>query len=64
MHLRKRDEDALLLRYPVGARVQVFYDPDQPKVACLEKRGMDSILIIAGYGCFALTVGILLYFFG
>jgi hypothetical protein len=63
MHLHKRDEDVLLLRYPVGAKIQVFYDPYRPQVACLEKRGMDSVLIIAGYGFFALTVGILLYFF-
>lgn len=64
MHLRKKDEDALLSRYPVGATVQVFYDPYRPQVACLEKRGMDSVLIIAGYGGIALTVGLLLYFFG
>jgi hypothetical protein len=63
MHLRKRDQDHLLSRYPVDTRVQVFYDPYRPQVACLERRGVDSILIIAGYGCFALLVGLLLYFF-
>ena len=63
MHLKKADQDALLLRYPIGAKVQVFYDPYHPQVACLEKRGLDSVVIIASYGCFALTVGLLLYFF-
>jgi hypothetical protein len=63
MHLRKRDENALLSRYPLGAKVQVFYDPYRPQVACLEKRGLDSVLMIAGYRGFALTVGLLLYFF-
>ena len=63
MHLRKRDENALLFRYPIGAKVQVYYDPYNPQVACLEKRGVDSVLIIAGYGCFASTVGLLLYLF-
>jgi hypothetical protein len=63
MHLRKRDENALLSRYPLGAKVQVFYDPYRPKVACLERCGLDSVLMIAGYGGFALTVGLLLYFF-
>lgn len=50
MHLRKRDEDALLSRYPLGAKVQVFYDPYRPQVACLEKRGLDSVLMIGCYG--------------
>jgi hypothetical protein len=63
MHLRKRDENALLSRYPLGAKVQVFYDPYCPQVACLERRGLDSVLMIAGYGGFALAVGLLLYFF-
>jgi hypothetical protein len=63
MHVRKRDENALLLRYPLGKSVQVFYDPHSPQVACLEKRGMDSILIIGGYGCFAFAIGLLLVFF-
>jgi hypothetical protein len=63
MHLRKSDKNALLFRYPLGAKVQVFYDPDHPQVACLEKRGLDSVLIIAGYGIFALTFGIVLCFF-
>ena len=63
MHLRRRDENLLLFRYPLGAKVQVFYDPYRPQVACLEKRGLDSVLIICGYGCFALTAGILLYLF-
>ncbi len=63
IHARKRDENALLSKYPVGRRVQVYYDPYKPQVACLERRGMDSILAIAGYGCFATAVGLLLYFF-
>jgi hypothetical protein len=63
IHARKRDENALLSKYPVGRTVQVYYDPYNPVVACLEKRGMDSILAIGGYGCFALVVGVLLYFF-
>ena len=63
MHVRKRDENALLVRYPVGRTVQVYYDPYRPQVACLERRGMDSILCIGGYGCLALGVGLLLYFF-
>jgi hypothetical protein len=62
MHVRARDQNALLLRYPLGKAVQVYYDPDRPQVACLEKRGLDSILIIGGYGCFALVIGLLLYF--
>lgn len=63
MHMRKRDEMALLLRYPLDKTVQVYYDPYNPKVACLERRGMDSILIIGGFGVFALTIGILLHLF-
>lgn len=63
MHLRKQDQNTLLLRYPLGKTVQVYYDRDCPRLACLEKRGLDSVLIIGGYGAFALTVGLLLYFF-
>lgn len=63
MHLRKRDENNLLQKYPVGKVVQVYYDPYHPQVACLEKRGMDSILIIGGYGFVALIVGIVLLIF-
>jgi Protein of unknown function (DUF3592) len=62
IHARKRDENALLSEYPVGRTVQVYYDPYKPQVACLEKRGMDSILAIRGYGCFATLIGLLLYF--
>ncbi len=63
IHAQKRDENALLSKYSVGRTVQVYYDPYKPQVACLEKRGMDSILAIGGYGCFAMVVGLLLYFF-
>jgi hypothetical protein len=63
IHLRKRDENELLQKYPLGRAVQVYYYPDRPQVACLEKRGIDSILIIGGYGCIALIIGISLLIF-
>lgn len=62
-HLRATDQDTLLTTYPLGKTVLVYYDPYHPQVACLENRGMDSILMIGGYGCFAFIVGLLLLLF-
>jgi hypothetical protein len=63
IHMRKRDQDALLLKYPLGKTVQVYYDGNCQQIACLERSGMDSIFAIGGYGCFAFAIGLVLLFF-
>ncbi len=50
-------------KYPVGARVEVFYDPEQPERAALEPgAGRDDWLIFA-IGVSATLFGIALLFF-
>lgn len=57
---RDRDMKALLRKYPVGKQVGVFYDPFNPTIACFERTGMDSVLMVGGYGIFAFVVCLLL----
>lgn len=62
----RKQAEALVARNPVGARVQVYVDPDHPRRAVLEKglageERQYSIFLIAG-GIF-LPVGLLICFF-
>lgn len=44
-------------RYPVGASVNVFYDPSNPDTACLEKSAEGTLLFTwVGVGLIALAV--------
>lgn len=40
--------EATLARYPVGAAVTVYYDPDDPKNSALERDGLKSVPV---FGC-------------
>jgi hypothetical protein len=51
----------IVKRYPVGRQVQVYYDPEKPKSALLERRGSGSIIILLlSVVNLALGLGILL----
>lgn len=53
-------EDDLLNKYTVGKIVDVYVNPQHPKVACLEKTGTETIFISFLCGAMAIVVG--LYF--
>ncbi len=63
MHAPFKDPHAVLARYPLGKKVQVYYDPNRPQFACLEKSGMDFIVLLAGYGVYVMIMGLLIHFF-
>ncbi len=48
----KRHAEKRRARYPLGARVEVFYDPMQPETSCLEKTGAGGeLLFYMGWAC-------------
>ncbi len=59
----KRHAEQRCARYPLGGRVEVFYDPMQPETSCLEKTGAGGELLFylgwafAGSGAFFLLRG-------
>ena len=54
------EADNLLNRYPVGKIVDVYVNPEHPKVACLEKAGAETIFVSLFFGALAIVAG--LYF--
>lgn len=55
-----------LTRYPEGAKVEVFYDPRDPKAAVLEKRasGQNLMAIVMGVVVIATGVAVTLFLGG
>lgn len=49
--------EAMLARYPVGAEVQVRYDPDNPDESVLEPGKVAGNLLFAAAACVALCLG-------
>lgn len=60
--LRKEEAEAILRKYPQGARVEAWFDPKHPKYAILD-RSMGTLqkgyLIVVG--CFAVIFSIILF---
>jgi hypothetical protein len=54
------DVDGLLLKYPVGSAVTVYYNPNFPRMACLEREGGEALVVCFIFGPLAFIVG---YFF-
>lgn len=54
------EADLLLVKYPVGKVVDVYVNPQHPKVACLERAGAEAIFISIFFGVLAVVAG--LYF--
>jgi len=54
------DIDKLLLKYPPGSNVRVYYNPSIPRMACLELGGGEAVFIGLVFGPLAVLVG---YFF-
>jgi hypothetical protein len=50
--------DLLLAKYPVGRVVDVYVDPQHPKVACLERAGGEAVLLSTLCGAAAVAAGI------
>ncbi len=46
----ERDAQSVQRRYPVGARVRVSYDPDDPSVAVLQPGVTRSSVVVLGFG--------------
>jgi hypothetical protein len=44
------DAQSVQQRYPVGARVRVSYDPDDPSVAVLQPGMTPSSVVVLGFG--------------
>ncbi len=55
LHAKKR----LVAAYPVGKRVSVYYDPDNPAAAVLRREENSRWLLLAATGTFFSLVGLL-----
>jgi len=51
------DVDRMLAKYPVGKTVTVYFHPNLPQMACLEKAGGEALLICLLFGPLAILVG-------
>lgn len=54
------EADILLKKFPPGKEVNVYVNPQHPKVACLERAGIEAVIISIFSGMLAVVVG--LYF--
>lgn len=56
--IKREEAEAVLRRYPEGARVNVIHDPKNPKICALESRGAEGHSLF--YGASMLFVGVVL----
>lgn len=55
--------EAVIAKYPVGKKIKVFYNPDNPKEAVKDKQLTPSIIILA-FGSFFFLLSFLIMFIG
>ena len=58
----ERDARSVQRRYPVGARVRVSYDPDDPSMAVLQPGVTPSSVVVLGFGIMMSVVALLMMF--
>jgi hypothetical protein len=55
---RPGEAEHILARYPVGSRVTVHYDPEQPATAALEAEPTGRAAVLAMFGLTFLVIGV------
>jgi hypothetical protein len=55
----RADAEAIVARYPAGATVEVFYDPERPRAAVLEPAELGGIRLSAAVGILLIVLPLL-----
>jgi hypothetical protein len=53
--------EKIVAKYPTGAPVEVFFDPQKPSHAVLEKGGSTRVILFAGIGTIVFCWGVALF---
>ncbi|PZO36085.1 MAG: hypothetical protein DCF19_22530 [Pseudanabaena frigida] len=60
----KNEAEAKIAKYPIGAEIKVFYNPNSPSISCIEPNFfLWENLFVFSYSAFIVAFGIILIFF-